>query len=415
MSIYKTMNTGRSGMNANSRSMSVIGDNIANVNTAGYKRSRANFADVLGNTTLGIGDGSLVADVQQQFEQGSLEITGRSLDMAISGQGFFVLNGTLRGEEGQFYARAGQFGLDKDGFITDNNGLRLQGYNVDANGEIDLTRVGDLAVGDLNAPPQATLSITTGVNLDADAEIPAVPFDPADPSAGSNYSTSVTIYDEQGRAIQADVYYRKTGVNSWEYHVLVDGADTAGGTAGTPVEITTGTLDFNPDGSLATHTPGAVNFTPVNSTTPQNLQFGFEGTTQYADDSTLRALTQDGYGPGELRDIQVEDDGTITGLFSNGEELAIGQVVLAKFKAQEGLERQGYNVWRATTVSGEALVGEAGTGGRGSVVSGAVEGSNVDLAYEFTRMIASQRGFQANSRTITTGDQMLQEVMNLKR
>jgi flagellar hook protein FlgE len=415
MSIYKTMNTGRSGMNANSRSMSAIGDNIANVNTVGYKRTRANFQDVLGNTTLGVGDGAIVGDMQQQFEQGSLEMTGRSMDMAISGNGFFVMKGNVNGEEGEFYSRAGQFTIDKDGYIGNGGGLRLQGYGVDADGNIDQTSVGDIQVGDLTAPPNATTTVTTGVNLDADEDVPAAAWDPNNPSDGSNYSTSVTIHDEQGREIQADVYYRKTGNNSWEYHVLVDGEDTAGGTAGTPVEITSGTLDYNADGSLNTHTPGAVNFTPAGSTNPQNITFDFEGSTQYADDSTLRSQTQDGYGAGELRDLRVEEDGTVTGLFSNGEEMVVGQVALARFEAPEGLERQGGNVWRATSASGEGLVGEAGSGGRGSIVAGALEGSNVDLAHEFVKMIAAQRGFQANSRTITTGDQMLQEAMNIKR
>ena len=415
MSIYKTMSTGRSGMSAQSRSMNVIGDNIANVNTVGYKRGRANFSDVLGNTTLGVGDGVAAGDVQQMFEQGSLEMTGRSTDMAITGEGFFVLSGSLNGQDGEFYSRAGQFGVDVDGFLSANNGLRLQGHGVGGDGTMDRTRVGDIDVGGLTAPPNATAEVAVGVNLDASEEVPAAAWDPANPGEGSNYSTSVTLYDEQGRQIQADVYYRKAADDSWEYHVLVDGADTAGGTAGVPVEITSGTLDFAADGSLATHTPGAVNFTPAGSTNPQDITLGFEGTTQYASDSTLRTLTQDGFASGELVDVRVEPDGTISGMFTNGEELPVGQVVLASFEAAGGLERRGGNVWAATSSSGEALVGQAGSGGRGTIAAGALEGSNVDIAHEFTKMIAAQRGFQANSRTITTGDQMLQEVMNLKR
>jgi flagellar hook protein FlgE len=414
MSILKSMNIGLSGLNANGRSMSSIGDNIANVNTVGFKRSRTNFADVMGNTMLGVGDGVSVQNQQAMFEQGALEQTGVSTDLALAGDGFFVLRGQVNGQTADFYTRAGQFSIDNEGFLSSQGGLRLQGYGVDANQNLNTTQ-GDLRLGGLQSPPNATTAIDLGVNLDSDTEVLAAAWDPTDPAGTSNFATSVTIYDSLGNAIDAEVYYRKTGDNAWEYRVMVDGADQTGGTAGTPSEIATGTLDFNTDGSLATHTPGAANFQPPGATQPQAITYTFDEATQYAGESTLRRLTQDGYEAGDIRDVRIETDGTIVGIFSNGEEQTVGQVAVAKFGSPEGLERIGGNLWSQTASSGEPLVGQAGTGGRGSVVAGALESSNVDLAHEFVKMIAAQRGYQANSRTVTTGDQMLQEVMGLKR
>ncbi|QDG51336.1 flagellar hook protein FlgE [Persicimonas caeni] len=415
MSILKSMNIGVSGLRANGRSMSTIGDNIANVNTVGYKRSRTNFNDVLAATTMGVGDGVGVGGQQQHFEQGTLEMTGVSTDMAITGRGFFAVQGTVDGREGEFYTRAGQFMVNKDGLMVTTGGLKLQGYGVDSNGEINQASVGDLQVGGITAPPQATTEMEVGVNLDADEEVLTDPWDPANPSETSNYSTSVTMYDSLGNAIETEVYYRKTGPNSWEYHAMVDGGDVTGGTAGTPTEIGTGTLDFDTDGNLTTAMPVNVSFNPINATQPQDVTIDFTGTTQFAGDSTLRELDQDGFTSGELRDLEIAQDGTITGIFSNGERQTLGQVALVDFQAPEGLNRLGNNLWDESQMSGEPMIGTPGSGGRGGVAAGALEGSNVDLAHEFVKMIASQRGYQANARTVTTGDEMLQEAMNLKR
>lgn len=414
MSLLKSMNTGLSGLAANGRAMSLIGDNIANVNTMGFKRSRINFSDVIGNTMLGVGDGVRGDNVQQLFEQGALELTGSSTDMAITGNGFFVVSGEVGGEQSDYFTRSGQFMIDTDGFVVTPAGLRLQGYQMDADGNLT-SQVGDIQLGGLSSNPSPTSAIEVELNLDPQEEILTDPWDPADPVATSNYSTSVTMYDSQGREIEAQVYYRKTAENEWEYHVMVDGEDQQGGTAGTAEEIGTGTLSFDTDGNLTTHTPGATNFNPPGATQPQPLEFEFEGSTQFAGESTMRRMSQDGYAPGEIRDVRIEPDGTIVGIFSNGEDQTLGRVALADFEAPHELERLGSNVWRATSASGQAALGAPGSGGRGSIVQSALEGSNVDLAHEFVKMIAAQRGYQANSRTITTGDQMLQEVMSLKR
>ena len=414
MSIMKSMNTGLSGLNANGKAMSLIGDNIANVNTTGFKAGRMNFSDVIGNTMLGIGDGVGPGSVQQLFDQGALESTGQVTDMAIAGNGFFVVSGQVDGQQANFYSRAGEFGIDQNGFITSPQGLKLQGYQVDANGDVT-SKVGDLQVGQLTAPPNATTGVELELNLDSSAEVLTDPWDPAKPVATSNYSTTTTMYDSLGNPIEVEVYYRKTADNAWEYHALVDGAAVSGGTAGTPEEITTGTLDFSTDGKLTTHTPGAVTFQPVGATQPQDVAFTFDQTTQYSGANTQRRVSQDGYAAGDIRDLRINTDGEIVGVFSNGQEQTLGQVAIAKFEAPQEMERIGGNLYRQTPQSGDPMVGQAGTGGRGGIVSGALEASNVDLAHEFVKMIAAQRGYQANSRTISTGDQMLQEVMGLKR
>lgn len=414
MSIMKSMSIGLSGLNANGRAMSMIGDNIANVNTTGFKAGRLNFSDVIGNTMLGIGDGVNAGSVQQLFDQGALDMTGQVTDLAIAGGGFFVVRGEHNGEPTNFYSRAGQFVIDADGFISSPQGFRLQGYAVDDSGQAS-SRLGDLQVSQLTAPPNPTSELGLELNLDASAEVLTDPWDPTNPGTTSNFSTSMTLYDSLGNPIQAEAYYRKTADNQWEYRVLVDGSHVQGGTAGTPEEISDGTLEFSTDGDLINNVVNATNFQPNGATQPQPIEIDFEGTTQYSGASTQRRASQDGYGAGEIRDLRIDTDGSIVGVFSNGQQTALGQVAVANFEAAHELERTGGNLWRQTPGSGEALIGAAGSGGRGAIISGALEASNVDLAHEFVKMIAAQRGYQANSRTISTGDQMLQEVMNLKR
>ncbi len=413
MSLMKSIRIGMSGLDANSRALGVVGDNIANANTAGFKSSRANFADVLAGTQLG--SGVQVGSYQQDFSQGDLEMTGNALDLAISGPGFLMVKGEVGGQEGTFYTRAGQFMLNADGYVTSPGGLRLQGYGVDDNGDVNMGALGDLQLGNLRQPAKPTNNVGIDINLSATEEPMAAAFDPANPTETSHHSTSVTIYDSLGRPIDADVYYTMTAPGEWSYNVLVDGESIDGGTPGTATEITSGTLSFDTDGNLTTHTPGATTFNPANATQPQDIIMDFEGSTQVAADSSLRGLSQDGYASGELRDIEINDKGEIIGIFSNGENQTVGRVAMTDFQAPEGLDRLGGNLWGATSASGEALVGAPGTGKMGGLVSGAVEGSNVDMSYEFVKMIAFQRGFQASSKSITTGDQLLNEVINLKR
>lgn len=413
MSLFKTLNIGMSGMNANGAAMSIVSDNIANVNTTGFKAARARFQDLMASTTLGLGDGVSLGGGQQQFSQGSLEMTGNSLDLAVGGGGFMMVRGAADGNAETFLTRDGAFSVDNEGFISTTNGLRLQGFAADANGNITSSIAGDLMVGNVSSPPKATSSVELRVNLDASEETNT--FDPADPGATSNFTTSVTLHDNLGNAIDADVHYVKTGDNTWEYHVMVDGGDVAGGTPGTAQEIGTGTLAFDEAGALTDATAATLSFTPNGAGSAQEISLSLEGSTQYATASEDAYIQADGYSAGELRGLQIGEDGMINGVFSNGEQLTLGQVALADVEAPEGLDRVGGNLWRATAASGQALVGEPGSGGRGAMISGALEGSNVDLTHEFVKMIALQRGFQASSRTVSTGDQMLTEVIQLKR
>jgi flagellar hook protein FlgE len=431
MSIMRSLNSAASGIRSHSKALEVVGDNIANVNTVGFKRSRANFQDMLGRSIAGAsalpqaGAGSRIGHIQQMWAQGALMTTDSPTDLALNGSGFFVVEGSVGGVEGRYFTRAGQYQVDADGYLVNGDGLRLQGYPADDTGAIAGT-LGDLQIEGGTLPASATTSIEMSANLDADAEVPP-PFDPNDPAGTSNFSSTVTAYDSLGNPHEVTVYFRKSGPNSWEWHAMADGAEITGGTPGTPTEGASGTLTFTSDGELDTETTTSSSWDFEGATPGQTIDFdfgdsittdggtGLAGTTQYASPSSVTALTQDGYGAGEVAGISIAQDGTITGVFTNGQRRVLGQVAVADFASVDGLERAGQGLWVETEDSGEALVGAAGSGGRGAVVAGALEGSNVDLAREFVDLIAYQRGFSANGRIVTTADEMYSELVNLKR
>ena len=416
MSIIGSMNTGASGLRAESDALSAVSDNIANVSTYGFKRERAVFEDILGHSVMGAsaiaesGSGSRVSRIEQMWTQGALVTTGSPTDLALSGDGTFIVHGSVNGEDGQFYTRNGQFTVDGNGYLVTSDGMRLQGYTADATGRIG-TQLGDLHVDGITLPAQPTTTVTLHANLDATPPTTPMPaWDPANPSATSNYSTSTRIVDSLGRSHDATIYFRNGGGGNWDWHVMVDGGELSGGTAGTPTECASGALTFGTDGSLQTATTATDSFSFVGATANQNVAFdfgtpasaggtGFGGTTQEAQASSVSSLSQDGFGGGQVAGIQISQDGTVTGVFAN----------------DTGLARTGQNMWAETKDSGQPLVGTAGTGGRGSVVSGSLESSNVDLGTEFVDLIAYQRGFSANSKVITTADEMYQELVALKR
>ncbi len=431
MSILRSLNTGASGLRAHSEAMSVTSDNLANVNTVGYKRSRAVFEDILGRSIAGAGNvpqagaGSALAHIEQMWSQGALLTTDSPTDLALSGDGFFVVNGNAGGTPGNFFTRAGQFHIDNAGKLVNADGFDLQGYTSNVDGTMGST-LGDLTVGGGTVPANATTMSDLAINLDSNATVPAA-WDPANPDSTSNFSTGVTVYDSLGNARQTTLYFRKTGSNSWEWHAMVDGGELTGGTAGTPTEGASGTLTFTTDGALDTETPGASTWNFVDATPGQTIAFdfgdaittdggtGLAGSTQFAAASTTNGLSQDGYGAGAVAGISVASDGEITGVFTNGQRRVLGQVAVADFESVAGLERAGQNLWTETQASGQALIGGAESGGRGAIVSGALEQSNVDIGTEFVNLITYQRGFQANSRVITTADEMYNELVNLKR
>jgi len=438
MSLVSALYTGQTGLESSSTDLSVIGDNIANSATVGFKASRADFSNAMAQQMVGaggavsqVGLGSELLSVQKILSQGALNNTGVATDLALDGGGFFVVKGSHNGQQGQFYTRDGQFTMDKSGYLVNQEGLRVQGYPADGTGAIGPT-AGDLQLGSAASPALPSATVTIKANLDAAAAVPAVAFDPANPVATSNFSTSVSVFDSLGIQHQVDVYFVKTGNDAvtgnaqWTYHALTDGGGLTGGTAGTATEIQSGDLVFDTTGKLKTVANVAGAFNPLNATQAQSLKFnmgddidsggtGLNGTTQFAAQYGATSVTQDGYGSGVLSSISIDKVGQVFGAFSNGTNRVIGQLTVATVNAADQMSRVGGNLFAETTGSGNATLGKAGSGGRGGIAAGALENSNVDLSNEFIHMITAQRNYQANAKTITTADALLQELMNLKR
>jgi flagellar hook protein FlgE len=432
MTVLSSMNSGVSGLKAESDALGVVGDNIANVNTSGFKAQRAVFEDVLGHSILAgtssslPGSGVRVGDIQQMFTQGTLSNTGVSTDVALNGDGFFVVKGTVDGVSSDFYTRAGEFVIDKDGKLTNTGGLKVQGYQANGDGTFAAS-ISDVTAPTAALPARATTAMSVTANIDSSATVPTLAWDPQDPANTSNFSTTMSVYDSLGNAHTMDVYFRKTADNTWDYHALVPGADVNPPVVGNS-EVGTGALTFTTDGALNTVTAGtpiAVSF-GGGATAAQaiTLDFGtpisaggtgLDGTTQFAGASNVSSQSQDGYASGDFSGVSVDGQGVVTGLYTNGQKIAMSQLAIAKFRSNDGLGRAGQNLWISTRESGTAAMGTAGSGGRGATTGGALEGSNVDLAQEFVNMIQHQRSFSANSKTITTADEMLQELINIKR
>ncbi|MET0595912.1 MAG: flagellar hook protein FlgE [Polyangiaceae bacterium] len=441
MSILHAMYSGVSGIKAEGEALGVVGDNISNTNTVGFKAQRAVFQDVLGHsisagTTSALpGSGVRMADVQQLFTQGSLSNTGVATDLALSGDGFFVMQGNLAGVQGNFYTRNGQWTIDKEGFITNLDGLKAQGYAALQAGGFAAS-VSSIQVPTAAISPNATTTMTVTANLDSNAAVPTAAWNAQNPAATSNFSTSISVFDSLGNAHTVDVYFRKTGAGAWEYHALGKASEVTAPAPGAPTDVYTqlgtGTMTFTTSGALQSLNPNpptmGVTFTGAaaqtitadfgNAITPPVggvAGTGLDGITQFSGASNVSSQQQNGYASGSLSGIGVDGTGVVRGMYTNGQQLAIGQLAIAKFQANESLGRAGNNMWIETRESGNAALGTAGSGGRGAVSSGALEGSNVDLAQQFVDLIAHQRAFEANSKTITTADEMLQTLQNIKR
>jgi flagellar hook protein FlgE len=423
------MYAGVSGLNAETGALGVVGDNVANTNTIGFKQSRAIFGDVLG-AAIGsktAGSGVQMTRTQQIFAQGALVNTGQATDVALAGDGFLVVHGSIDGTKGDFYTRAGQLTLKNDGSLVTSDGLAVQGYPADANGKIS-TALGGITLPSAPIPPKATTGMKISANLDASAAVPTTPWDPTNPSASSNLATSMTVFDSLGTGHVMDVYFTKAGEGAWDYHVMAKGTEIAGGPPTGNVEVGSGSLTFDSSGALVT---AAASGSPTvdfagGATAGQALALdlgkpksaggtGLDGMTQYSSASTVSAQSQDGYASGALSGVKIDSDGTVNGVYTNGQTIASGRLAIAKFQSNDGLGRAGHNLWVATRDSGEAALGSVGTGGRGALVSGSLEQSNVDVTQQFVELITHQRAFKANSKTITTADQMLQELMTIKQ
>ena len=417
--------TGISGLDANGAAMGVIGNNIANVNTIGFKGSAAAFSDILSQTLMGtnggnqIGRGVKLDAVQTQFLQGSFETTGNATDMAIDGNGFFIVKNP---DGGQFYTRAGQFIIDDKGYLVNPDNLVVQGYAINATGQV-ATNLSDINLSKSISNPKMSSLVNLSVNLDAGATVPTTAWNLATLSSDMyNYTTSVTVYDSLGGAHPVSIYFVKTAANAWTAHYVYTDS------TGTQQEAGTQDLSFGTDGSLTTDNEAAINFASLadGATTPQPITFdygdgtagggtGLDQTTQFASPSVTNLINQDGYQSGSLLSVTVDLDGVITGLFSNGQTRQISQMALADFASPWGLTKMGGNLYGESHASGQPVINKPGTGGVGTIHANALEQSNVDLAAEFVKLITTQRGFQANSKIITTSDEMLADVVNLKR
>lgn len=431
MGISSALYTGVSGLNTNGNAMSVLGNNIANTNTIGFKASRTVFSDLLSATISGsggisqVGRGTQLSVVDNIFSQGTFENTESNTDLAIEGEGFFIVRPA--GSQQDFYTRAGAFRFNESGYLVNPEGLRVQGKAFEADGSLSVGDPTDIRV-DIGTliPAQPTSNITLTTNLDSNAIAVPGGFDPASPSATSSYATSTRVFDSLGNTHLLTTYFTKTAANDWQWNTVVDGAEI-GGTPGDLNIVGSGTLGFNLDGTLATIDGNAVGSIPrpqgtipagsipwVNgSNTAQSINFDFF-TTQYSSDSIVISQGQNGYGAGSLVKIAIDGEGIVTANYSNGERIRVSQIALAKFPNTGGLLKEGSNLYAASDASGDARVGVPGTE-LGKIFTNALEQSNVDLAQEFVKMITTQRGFQANSRIITTTDELLGELINLKR
>jgi flagellar hook protein FlgE len=408
MGILTSLFSAVSGLNTYGNAMSVIGNNIANVGTTGFKSSRASFADLVsaslgGASSAGqVGLGVFLNDIQTSFTQGSLSNTGNTLDLASDGDGFFQLadnTGTTT------YSRAGQFEVNNVGEIVDQSGRFLQGYQASTTGII-LGTIGNITLSTGTIAPQATSTAAVEANLNSAATVPATAFDVTDATT-YNFSNGITIYDSLGAQHELRSYYVKSSTaNTWNLYSQIDGGAATART----------NLVFNSSGVLTTG--GAQTFSLTiagGATTPQSVAMDFSAITQFGAASNLTNQTQDGFTAGSFQKLAIDQVGRVVAQFSNGQTRTLAQIVLSRFTNPNGLSRSGENGFAETVDSGAPLQGTPTNNGLGRLLSQSIEQSNVDLGKEFVDMIITQRAFQANSRAITTSDEMLQELVNLKR
>ena len=441
-----SFNIGLSGLYAANKQLDVTGNNIANVATTGFKSSRAEFADVYSATKLGsgsktIGNGVRLANVSQQFGQGDVNNTGNVLDMGIQGQGFFVLsdNGSLT------YTRAGTFKTDKEGYITNSDGtMRLQGYGVDADGKIINGTLTNLRIDTSNLQPKPTGLVDSTLNFNSNADKITVEFDPTKVETYTKKFTT-PIYDTQGNEHQMDQYMVKTDDNTWKVYTLVDGRDQDGAlvtnaAGGNPAVATT--IKFDTSGKLASIDPpaGSVAGDPIfvngNSITMTGWKSGtidsagvwtsngaafktgglsldMSKITQFNADTARSTLSQDGYSTGQITNLTIDGTGTLFANFSNQQSKAIGQIALASFTNEQGLQPVGGTGWKETFSSGTAGFDTPKTGTLGSVVSNSLEESNVNLTSELVDLIKAQSNYQANAKTISTQSTIMQTIIQM--
>jgi len=412
-----------SGIQSAGKELKMIGNNVANASTSGFKKSRAQFADVyaasdIGSSSNTIGSGVRISGITQQFSQGNIDFTDNNLDMAINGGGFFMLEKS--GE--RVYSRAGAIEIDREGFMVNSDNLKLLGTKADKNGNAT-GETGPLSLDNSNIEPRSTDIVTVGVNLDSSEVKPIFePFDPND-SGSFNHSTSLTVYDSLGSPHQSTVYFVKTATaNEWVAHTFVDGKNIKGAEA-PPYEGNN--LSFNGSGALTMVDgvpipPGRIEYAGFATETgsediTMTLDFlAATPTTQFGSKFNVNALTQDGFATGRLTSLDIDETGIVRARYTNGQTRTLGQVQLADFPNSQGLRQLGDSTWAESFESGIPLLGTPGSGKLGLIQSGSLEGSNVDLTEQLINMISAQRNFQANAQVITTADAVTQSVINIR-
>jgi len=416
-------NSAISGLSAANQDLSVVGNNIANANTTGFKSTRADFADIYeaasGGGLTSSGSGVSAARTSQSFTQGSVFLTGNNLDVSINGSGFFVLDKAGKSE----YTRAGLLALNSEGALVSSQGGNLQGYQADASGALSTT-VGDLTVGSHTLSASQTSKITAALNLDARQTIPASSTFSATNPNSYNYSTSTSVFDSLGNAHTLNAYFAKTTTaNQWKLYTQIEGAnigDPVG--ASTSPTLASYKLAFNSDGALDTKNSDAVkinHWTPLDSTgkasgaTSSGFTIDLSDITQLSSEFSIQKIAQDGFSSGQLNALNVASDGKVSAHYTNGQDKTVGKIVLANFSNVQGLQSIGGTQWVATKDSGAAVLGAPTDSGLGDLQSGALEGSNVDLSNQLVSLIIAQRNFQANAKSIQTEDAISQAIINI--
>ena len=427
MGILSSMYTGVSGLSAHGEALGVTADNISNAGTTGFKASRAEFQDIISKNLKGInggnqiGRGVKIGAVNPILNQGNVDSTEKVTDLAISGDGYFVLKGT----DGQTFTRDGSFHFDREGYLTTNDKQRVQGYMSDESGHI-INKMADVKFPRALIPAKATKEIKMDLNLDSRVDT-TKKFDEKDPYYTSHFSTGVEMYDSQGNKHLLTMFFNKTEDRNWEWHGMVDGKEVSGGEPGKLDEVAGGTLKFTVDGKLESQVINNMNMNFAGGALQnQTLKFNFgdaiaeggkgmDGSKQYGKDSDLITWQQDGGAAGTITSLSFNDEGILSAAYSNGETKDLAQVVLAKFENPEALFKTGNNRLKESSDSGQAAIGQPKRSGRGGLFAKSLERSTVDLAAEFVQLIQGQRNFQANAKTITTTDELLNEVIQLKR
>jgi flagellar hook protein FlgE len=415
---------GLSGLNASSKNLEIIGNNIANANTYGTKTSRAEFTDVYaaalnGSGLNAVGIGTAMSAVSQQFTQGTITATENPMDLAINGAGFFQLTD---GKSPISYSRNGQFKIDRDGFIVNASGKQLMGYKADGLGVIQPGQSVPLQLPTGGIAPKASSKMDIELNLDYRQSTRVPPSGPAidfNDAATYNNASSLTLFDAKGQPVAVSYYFQKTATDTWNVFATANG-ETVAGVPGAPDPIAT--IEFPPDGSAPTSPsgpvifdiPGSVNAAGAATLPIPGFAIDLAAATQFGSPFGVTAVSQDGYASGLLVAISVENNGIINARYSNGQSRPAGQIEVANFRNPQGLQPQGNNEWANTYASGEAVTGVPGDGNMGVLTAGALEESNVDLTGELVNMITAQRIYQANAQTIKAQDQILQTLVNIR-